>query len=275
MKIYYLGPKGTYSEQALLIYIKNKKGYILKELSTIPDIIESLNYDSEAIVPIENSIEGSVNVTLDMLINDFEGIKIKGEIILPISHCLIGCETIDFNDIKSVVSHPQALAQCRKFIKNNIPNAKIISSNSTASAIKEIINKKGAVAICGENAAKLYGLKVISNNIQDFKENSTRFVILAYNDSNRTGNDKTSIVFSVKNKPGALNSILEVFTKENINMTKIESRPSKKILGEYVFWVDIEGHRCDNHLNIVLNRIKSKTVFLKVLGSYPKYEVKR
>ncbi|SNX52694.1 prephenate dehydratase [Thermoanaerobacterium sp. RBIITD] len=274
MNIYYLGPKGTFSEQALLTYIKGKEGYCVEEVKTIPDIIMRIsnNIGDEALVPIENSIEGSVNVTLDMLINDAEGLKIKDEIVLPISHCLIADKMIDFNDIKSIISHPQALAQCRKYIKDNFPQANIINSDSTAKAVAEIKHKYDAAAIGNARAAEIYDAKIIDKDIQDIKNNFTRFIVLAHKDSMYTGYDKTSLVFSVPNEPGSLYRILEVFANENINMTKIESRPSRRKIGEYVFWVDIEGHRCDNHIIKVLNVLNGKTDFLKILGSYPKYK---
>ncbi|MGJ7043841.1 prephenate dehydratase [Thermoanaerobacterium thermosulfurigenes] len=273
MNIYYLGPKGTFSEQALIFYISQKRGYCIKELKTIPDIITMLciNKDDEGLVPIENSIEGTVNVTLDMLINDADGLKIKREIVIPISHCLIADKNLELDEIKLVISHPQALAQCRNYIRRNLPNAEIVTADSTAKAVSEIKNKAYAAAIGNAGAAEIYGAQIIDKDIQDVKNNFTRFVVLGSSDCEYTGNDKTSLIFSVPNEPGSLYKILEVFARENVNMTKIESRPSRKNMGEYVFWVDIEGHRCDNRINKILGVLMGKTEFLKVLGSYPKY----
>ncbi|ADL69141.1 MULTISPECIES: prephenate dehydratase [Thermoanaerobacterium] len=274
MNIYYLGPRGTFSEQALLNYLKQKDGYCVEELKTIPDIVTRLraNKGDEGLVPVENSIEGTVNVTLDMMINDAEGLKIKEEIVIPISHCLIADEIIDFEDIKTIISHPQALAQCREYIRKNLPNATVVNADSTAKAVEEIKNRDDAAAIGNARAAEIYDAKIIDRDIQDVKNNFTRFIVLAHEDSQYTGCDKTTLVFSVPNEPGSLYNILGVFADENINMTKIESRPSRKKIGEYVFWVDIEGHRCDNRIIKALEVLKGKTEFLKVLGSYPKYK---
>jgi prephenate dehydratase len=274
MRICYLGPQGTFSEKALLIYIKDIKKCDIEEVSSIPDIISRLSSNAcdEAIVPIENSIEGSVNVTLDMLINDAEDLMIKREIIIPISHCLIACDLIDLNNIRYIISHPQALAQCRQFIKENMFKARLITAESTAKAVLEAKYKDAAAAIGNERSAEIYEMKILARDIQDIKENYTRFIVLSHKDSEITGNDKTSLVFSVSNTPGSLYKVLGVFADENINMTKIESRPSRRKFGEYVFWVDIEGHRCDNHIITVLNKLNGKTDFLKILGSYPKFK---
>lgn len=274
MRICYLGPKGTFSEEALIRYVKCFETCDIIELNSIPEVIGCLsrNMCDEAVIPIENSIEGSVNVAVDMLINDANGIMIKGEIIIPISHCLITNGEIGFKDVHCILSHPQAIAQCREYISKNFPNAEVKSAESTSQAVLDIRTHSNMVAIGPERAANIYGLTVLAKDIQDVKDNYTRFLILSHQDCSSTGDDKTSLVFSVANSPGSLYKVLEVLAVENINMTKIESRPSRKKLGEYVFWVDIEGHRDDKHIDYALKKLNGKTDFLKILGSYPKFK---
>lgn len=271
MRISYLGPKGTFSEEAMIKYIEGRESCKIIELNSIPEVIECLsrNMCDEAVIPIENSIEGSVNVAVDMLINDANGIMIKGEIIIPISHCLIANARIEFKDVHCILSHPQAIAQCKEFIYKNFPKAEIKTAESTSQAVQAIKTYSNTVAIGPERAANIYGMTVLAKDIQDVKDNYTRFLILSHQDCGNTGNDKTSLVFSVANSPGSLYKVLEALANENINMTKIESRPSRKKLGEYVFWVDIEGHKNDAHINYALKRLNGKTDFLKILGSYP------
>lgn len=274
MRISYLGPKGTFSEEALIRYVESFETCDIIELNSIPDVISCLrmNMCDEAVIPIENSIEGSVNVAVDMLINDANGIMIKGEIIIPISHCLIANGEIEFKDVHCILSHPQAIAQCREYIYKNFPKAVIKSAESTSQAVLNIKKQSGMVAIGPERAANIYGMTVLAKNIQDVKDNYTRFLILSHQDCKSTGNDKTSLVFSVANSPGSLYKVLEVLADENINMTKIESRPSREKIGEYVFWVDIEGHKDDVNINNALKKLNGKTDFLKILGSYPKFK---
>lgn len=218
-------------------------------------------------MPIENSIEGPVGVTLDLLTHDYD-LKIEQEIILPINHNLLVKPGDKLEDIKSVYSHHQALSQCRNFLEKL--NLTIHSTSSTAAAAKIIKYKKNAAAIGNQRAAEIYGLKMICQNIQDFDNNLTRFIVLSYKQPPVTGRDKTSIVFSLsKDYPGGLYEILGFFARENINLTKIESRPSKKGLGKYFFFIDFEGHVRDEKVAPILKIMKTKTPFLKILGSYP------
>ncbi|NNG65899.1 prephenate dehydratase [Caldanaerobacter subterraneus] len=275
MKVGYLGPKGTFSEEAVFKYIEGMKECEAIEFATIQDVVKSVAEGTcdEGILPVENSIEGSVNVSLDLLINDDEGILVKGEVIIPISQCLICDDFIDFKDVHCILSHPQALAQCREYILNNFPRVEVKTTESTVKALLGVNAKKGIVAIGPERAAWLYNLKVLEKDVQDIKENYTRFLVIAKRDSDYTGEDKTSIVFSVPNVPGSLYRALGVLAGKNINMTKIESRPSRKKFGEYVFWVDIEGHRKEERIKEALEDLKIKADFLKVIGSYPKFKM--
>jgi len=224
----------------------------------------------KGIVPIENSIEGPVGLTLDLLAHKIN-LSIEKEIILPVSHNLLVDKDIDIegiNDITDVYSHSQALAQCQNYLENH--NLKAHFTLSTASAAKSIKGKKGVGAIGTLKAAELYGLKPIDKNIQDIKNNQTRFIILSKHMSKITGHDKTSLLFSLgDDSPGGLYKILGLFARDNINLTKIESRPSKEGLGKYIFFVDLEGHQDDEKIKNILNILKEKTSFMKILGSYP------
>jgi len=223
--------------------------------------------NSKGIVPIENSVEGPVGLTLDLLVHRFD-LKIEREIIISINHNLLSRKDLDIEDIQDVYSHSQALAQCQNYLE--VRNIKPHFTLSTAAAAKSISEMENAAAIGTLKVAELYDLKVIDRNIQDIDNNKTRFVVLSKNNFEKTGNDKTSIFFSLfDDNPGGLHDILGVFAKNNINLTKIESRPSKEGLGKYIFFVDFEGHQDEKKLKNVLNIIKNKTSFIKVLGSYP------
>jgi prephenate dehydratase len=223
----------------------------------------------EAVVPMENSIEGAVNATMDMISQDTE-LMIKAEIIIPVRACLLAKKGTDIADIRFVLSHPQPLGQCRRFLYSNMPYAQTRVVSSTAAAAEETAAGSGDIAaIASRTAAEVYGLEVIKEDIQDHDNNYTRFIIIARNDAARTGNDKTSIVFSTEDTPGSLYRVLGIFNLWDINMTRIESRPAKNKLGRYVFFVDIEGHRDDEDLRDALTMVKRKTTFLRILGSYP------
>ena len=238
---------------------------------TIPAVMESVANDEceLGVVPIENSIEGAVGITLDSLAHKYD-LKIFKEIIIPINQNLVVNPGTKLEDIKDVYSHGQALAQCSEFVsKHKIqPHFAV----STARAAKSIIGDKSKAAICNAKAAELYGLEILEANIQDTDNNETRFVVLSKEDHEMTGNDKTSIVFSIyEDRPGMLYKILGIFEKDNINLTKIESRPSKEGLGKYVFFIDFYGHINDEKIRSILNEIDDNTYFLKVLGSYPEF----
>lgn len=231
--------------------------------------MESITNDETTwgVVPIENSIEGPVGITLDSLAHKYD-LKIFKEIIIPINQNLIVNPGTVMEDVEDVYSHAQAIAQCQEFISQNKiqPHYAV----STARAAKDIIGYKSKAAIGNSKTAELYGLEILKSNIQDMDNNETRFVVLSKADHEPTGSDKTSIIFSIyEDKPGSLYEILGIFQKNNINLTKIESRPSKKGLGKYLFFVDFEGHKNESVVKDIIHEISQKTYFLKILGSYP------
>jgi prephenate dehydratase len=224
------------------------------------------NISEIGVLPIENSIEGPVGLTLDLLVHN--NLKIQGEIVIPVNHNLLSNKGIKLEDIKNVYSHSQALAQCQNYLE--VKNMKTHFTLSTSSAAKFIKNMSDSGAIGTLKAAELYDLEVIDRNIQDLDNNQTRFIILSKKDHFITGNDKTSILFSlIGDNPGELYNILGIFAKNNINLTKIESRPSKEGLGKYIFFVDFEGHRNNDKISNILTLIKDEVSFMKILGSYP------
>jgi prephenate dehydratase len=265
MKIGYLGPPGTFTEEAALTI--NGKHQAFNSINEVLKAVKNGVTDC-GLVPMENSIEGSVGVTLDLLTNDYN-LKIKREIILPISQNLLVNPESEIEDIEIIYSHGQALSQCRKFIEKM--DVEIHSANSTSKAAELIVGNMTYAAIGTNRAAKLNNLKIAAQNIQDYKNNLTRFVLISKDDHAITGEDKTSLVFSLdEDKPGGLYEILGVFAKKNINLTKIESRPSKEKLGRYRFYVDFEGHREEEMIMNIINTIKSIVDSIKIIGSYPK-----
>lgn len=238
---------------------------------TIPAVMKSVaeGESSFGIVPIENSIEGPVGITLDSLAHHFD-LKIYKELIIPINQNLIVNPGTEMEDIEDVYSHAQAIAQCQKFINENKiqPHYAV----STASAAKSIIGDKTKAAIGNAKNVELYNLEILKPNIQDTDNNETRFVVLSAQDHEPTGKDKTSIIFSIyEDRPGGLYNILGIFMKHDVNLTKIESRPSKQGLGRYMFFLDFNGHRNECHIQEILDEIDSNTYFFKVLGSYPEF----
>ncbi len=277
VKIAYLGPPGTFTEEALNKYIGDIKSE--DEIEKIPyatmqEVIKSVDRGEtvEGIVPIENSLEGSVNITLDFLTFESEA-KIIREITIPIKHSLIGKEKTAVSKIKKIISHPHATAQCKNFISTYLKSAEIIAANSTAEAIKMLLETDNSIAAIGtEIAAKLYGLKIIEKDIEDNKENKTRFIFLGSSIQPKTGKDKTSIVcFLKEDKPGSLFTILKEFAARNINLTRLESRPAKKNLGDYVFLIDIDGHLHDKEIFEALEVLRKSVYLVKILGSYPRW----
>lgn len=277
LKVGFLGPEGTFSEEASTSYKKKIGNARFIPYSTFHDVLIDVDKGriDEGIVPIENSIEGTIGIVTDTLVNEVD-LKIKQEIVIPVQHYLMAKEKVDLADITEVISFPQIIDQCKHYLRKKLPKAKIRFSFSSADAARQVaeaeIVKKLEVpaAIASRASAKLYGLKIIASRVNDYPENSTRFVVLAKSDHARTGNDKTSIVFSIrKDKPGGLHNILGEFAKKDINLTKIESRPTKKILGDYFFFIDLQGHRKDRGVSQAINDIKGKTSFFKMLGSYP------
>ena len=271
-KIAYLGPPGTFTEEALIKYINQSEDFESIALPTITEVIKSVDRGDveEGLVPIENSIEGSVNVTQDVLTFESES-KIVREITISIRHSLIAKKSIKLKDIKKVLSHPHATAQCRGFLSAKMPGVQVVAANSTAEAVKNLLELDDDVAAIGTRvAADIYGLNVLYDDIEDMKENKTRFVFIGNYVPKKSGNDKTSIVcFLKKDQPGSLYNILKEFAQKQINLTKIESRPAKKDLGEYVFMIDMQGHIHDDNIFSALEALRRKVYMIKILGSYP------
>jgi prephenate dehydratase len=284
-RVGFQGEHGAYSEVA--IYKQFGNGVETAPSVSIHEVFNLTEVGTVdfGVVPIENSVEGSINETYDMLLSS--NLTVIGEVILRIVHCLIALRTAKLSGIRTVYSHPQALAQCRNFVMSL--GVTPIVTYDTAGSVKMIKEKRltGAAAIAGEQAAKLYGLKILKRGIEDYSTNSTRFLTVAREEKARaleqggqegkgrsrrrlTLGRKTSLIFSVPHVPGSLYNALEVFARQKINLTKIESRPTKERPWEYYFFVDFEGDRSDPVVLAVLSELAKKSVFLKVLGSYPR-----
>ena len=267
----FLGPVGTFSEEAALRY--DPEGD-LEPFPSIPAIALAVasGIADEGVVPIENSLEGSVTHTLDILIQEAR-LFIRRELVLPIEHCMMVNPGTRAADIQTVYSHPQALGQCRDFLERCFPKAQLVASLSTVAAVEDV--KKSptpAAAISPRRAADLYGTEVLAQGIQDNPSNVTRFVILASTDHPPTGNDKTSLCFSFEvDRPGLLYKVMGEFAQRNINLAKVESRPTKQSLGQYVFLIDCQGHREDPIVKEAINGVQGQTSMLKILGSYPRW----
>jgi len=274
-KLAYLGPKGSNSDQAVRLYARITKMDDFQELptQTIEEamiMVENQIVD-EAVVPIENSVEGSVNVTLDKLAHS-SNLMIGGEFLLPIRYALVAKRNVNQKFVKKIASHPQSIAQCREYIRNQYPKVAIIYTNSTSEAAQMVAQtNEEMLAICSPYAVDLFDLDIIDQNIQDFQNNATRFVIITRNPQKVSGpmHCKLSMVFSTQNQPGRLYEVLEIFKRLKVNLTKIESRPAKGMLGEYIFFADMEMNQRGEIRLKILDSLKDKTTFLKVLGFYP------
>ena len=269
IEIAYLGPEGSFSDQATRLRFGSS--ILSKPFPSIPDVFKAVETDkcTYGVVPIENSSEGLVNSTLDMFLSS--DLNIYSEIYMRIELHLIGFET-DLNKIKKLYGIKIANQQCKNWISSNLPNVEIIETSSTTRAAKMVSENKDGVAIASRLAAELYGLSMIRESIEDLPNNTTRFLIIGKSQCLPTGNDKTSVVFSVADRPGSLYNALKPFFENNINLTKVESRPTRKNSWEYNFFIDFYGHEKEDHINKVLQELKDKTTFLKVIGSYPASE---
>lgn len=267
LAIAYLGPPATYSHQACIERFGSSIRGIPKE--SIADVFHAVDRGEAdfGVVPIENSTEGVVNYTLDMLIE--AEAKICGEILIRISHDFLS-STGNPNDLKKIYSHPQALAQCRQWLRKKYPQMPVAETASTAKAAQMASEDPAAGAIASPLAARLYGLKVIESRIEDYLHNYTRFLVLGRQMEKSTGKDKTSILFSITDSPGALYRVLKPFAENSINLTKIESRPIKDKPWKYVFFLDCEGHATDPQIEPVVAELKKSVLFMKLLGSYPR-----
>ncbi|MDF3822043.1 prephenate dehydratase [Leptospira sp. 96542] len=266
LKVGFLGPEGSFSHAAL----RSKFGSSIEAVpqTSIPDVFRSVE-DGKleyGIVPVENSTEGQVSSTLDMLIDS--DIQIYSEMYQKISFSLLGFEN-HLSDVHKVYGIRIANEQCRNWISANLNHAEIIETSSTAMAAKLVSEKKDGVAIASKIAGEIYGLNSIQDNIEDYSGNTTRFLVIGKTECPMTKEDKTSIVFSIPNETGSLFSVLKIFSENKINLTKIESRPLKKNLWEYHFFVDFIGHKEDAKIKSLLNEVKLACLRFKILGSYP------
>ena len=281
MKVGYLGPEGTFCQEAALL-APGASELELLPLATIYDTVMAVHDGTvdRAVVPIENSLEGSVSATLDALAFETEGVTIVGEVVLPIHQCLIAQEEIPFDEIEVVISHPHANAQCARFIRSRLPQARVMTSDSTADAVRlvsERIRHRWA-AIGTRLAAELYGCAVLSSGIEDLSGNETRFVWLADRGAGggipgaeSKGPWKTAIVFwgAGSESPGWLVNCLAELSSRGVNMTRIESRPRRQGLGRYMFFVDLEGHADDADMVEALSALSGHVEVLRSLGSFP------
>lgn len=268
MTIAYLGPEATFTHQAAIRRFGSSLRYASQK--TITDVFAevSKNRADYGVVPIENSTEGVVTHTLDMFVDS--DLKIVAQIVLPVQHCLLSNSRRA--QIKKLFGHPQSLGQCRGWVQANLPRVEIIETSSNARSAEFAAREKDTAAIAGILAAEKYGLRVLEHDIQDNAANATRFLVLGRTCSPATGNDRTSIMFSIVDQVGALYRALSPFRRYRINMTKIESRPSKRKAWEYFFFVDCDGHKSDRKVANAIQHLSEQCSFVKVLGSYPNAE---
>ncbi len=267
LDVVYLGPEATNTHVACLEHFGSSIRALPRE--GIPDIFESVQKGEATygVVPIENSTEGTVSRTLDMFIES--EVQIGGEIMMRISHDLLSLDGRP-EGISKIYSHPQALGQCRKWLRKNYPSVPLVETSSTAKAAQMAAEDPSAGAIASPLAARLYGLRVVKSQVEDYFHNYTRFLVLGRQCAERTGKDKTSILISISHAPGALYRVLKNFSERGINLTKIESRPVRDRAWEYVFFIDFEGHQRDEPITGLLKELKESTLFLRFLGSYPR-----
>lgn len=270
-RLAYLGPPGTYTEEAALQFQPRAELLPYPSEAAVAAAVEA-GEAQEGVLAIENSLEGSVTRTLDALVHDVS-LAIRGELVLSIDHCLIAGPTTSAKDVRVICGHPQALAQCRRFIETSYPNATEQAALSNAAAVQEAMRTQYTAAIGPARAAEIYGAVVLERGIQDSAQNQTRFVLLGTADAEPTGRDKTSLAFTVAHdRPGTLVEVLHEFADRGINLTKIESRPSREELGIYIFLIDMEGHRSDPIVAQALAAVQDKTYIFRVLGSYPRFD---
>jgi chorismate mutase/prephenate dehydratase len=268
VRVGFQGERGAYSESAVYTFFGASAD--VKPCRDLAEVFESVNKQEAqfGVVPIENSLEGSVNQTYDLFLT--YNLKVCGEIIIRISHCLIANPNTSLAAVKTVYSHPQALAQCRSFLERL--GRDLIPTYDTAGSVKMLKEKglKEAAAVASEKAAEIYGMKILAREIEDNSENYTRFFVLSKEDSPITGRDKTSIIFAAAHIPGSLYHALGEFAKRDINLTKIESRPTRQKPWEYNFYLDFEGHRAEENCAAALKALEKSALFIKILGSYPR-----
>jgi prephenate dehydratase len=269
----FLGPPGTFTQEALLQVVDPESAELIY-YPTVEEVILAVERGevSQGMVPIENSVEGTVNATIDTLGFETDGLWIQREVILQVRLHLLARPGTQLAEINEVYSIPHATAQCRRWLRTNLPNASIVAANSTAEAAGRIAYEKGSAAAIGPNlAAQLFGLEVIARDVTDHPEAETRFVVVGKDHAAPSGRDKTSlVVFIAVDRPGALLEILKEFAARDINLTKLESRPTKRVLGEYCFFIDLEGHMDDAIVTEAIAALEPMVAKTKSLGSYPR-----
>jgi len=271
MRVGYLGPPGTFSEDAVgrcdVLAGAERRPY-----PTFGDAYEAaLRGDVDvALLPVENSIEGSIGATLDLMVHR-PGLRIRRELVLPVEQHLLARPGTRLEEVRRVLSHPQALGQCAAFLRARLPGVPTEPTLSTADAARRAADEPSAAAIAGRGAAERYGLAVLAASIHDAAENFTRFLLLGREDERPSGRDRTSIAFTLdRDRPGGLYEVIAEFATRRLNLSRIESRPTKKAVGHYVFFVDFEGHRADPECADALAGVRRRVHMLLVLGSYPR-----
>jgi len=267
LRVAFLGPEGTYTHAAALKHFG--QSVQTAPLGAIDEVFREVEARDAhfGVVPIENSTEGVVTHTLDMFVRS--PLRICGEVELRVHHCLLA-KSGALGDVRRVLAHQQSLAQCREWLNAHLPRVDIVAVSSNAEAARQVANDAGAAAIAGETAAALYRLNILARNIEDEPNNTTRFLIVGPLDPGVTGADKTSLLLSAPNRPGMLHDLLNALAKRNISLTRIESRPSRQGLWEYVFFIDIDGHAHEPRIAEALDELRAQAAFVKLLGSYPK-----
>jgi prephenate dehydratase len=269
-KLGYLGPPGTFGEQAAIRF--SPRAQLVPLPSNAGVVVAVQNGEVEAgLAPIENSLDGAISETLDALIRN-ESVNIKAEIILPVEHCLVAAPGTRIENIEVVISHTSALAQCQRFLESKLPLARLEAALSTAGAVEKAVRTPNAAGIGTRRAAELQHGEVLAAGIQDVEDNKTRFVVASLSDARPTGDDKTSIALTVAHdRPGTLMGVLKEFADRGINLTRIESRPSREDLGIYIFLIDVQGHHEDRALNAALEAVRSQAHYFRLFGSYPRF----
>ena len=273
-KVTHLGPAGTYTEMAARAFGKDAE---LIPLPSVAEVIDTVirNDADMAVCAFENSIAGTVSIeTIDLLLNPHFPLNIYGEVVLDISHMLIGRDHLDLDTINTVFSHPSALAQCRQSLQSLVPQANQIELLSTTAAVEAAMADGASAAIAGDLAAEEFGAYILARDIGDEKHNATRFLVLSKDKTTSTGDDKTTLVFNTidAESAGSLVNVLEIFAKRGINLTRIESRPTRRQLGTYIFSVDVQGHQSDENVAQALEEMEIKTSWVNVLGSYARWK---
>ena len=277
MRVAYLGPPGTFSEEAV------SRCELARDAEPVPhrtfaDAYEALLRGEAdlALLPVENSIEGSIGAVLDLLVHR-PGAQVRRELLLPVRQVLLAPPGTRLEDVRRVLSHPQPLGQCAAFLRERLPGAALEPTHSTADAAQKVASgPPGAAAIGARAAAARFGLEILAEDIQDAAENVTRFVLLARQDEAPTGRDRTSIAFTLdRDRPGGLWEVIGEFAQRGLNLSKVESRPTKREVGHYVFFLDFEAHRSDPAAAAALEGVRRRVHHMYVLGSYPRSEAAR